>query len=56
LVHWHLRITLESSSKEQIQQSAERDRRSAASYVGLLIENALKQSEEKLANDPRRDR
>jgi hypothetical protein len=38
LTHWHLRITLESSAKQLVEELARADRRSAANYVRVLIE------------------
>jgi len=53
LTHWHLRITLESSAKEQIQGRADAERRSAANYVRVLIEQAAAREQEAAKNDPR---
>lgn len=44
---WHLRITIESSTKERAKELALAERRSVANYVGTLIEREQK-------NDPRR--
>ncbi len=41
--HWHLRITLESSTKELIATLARAERRSAANYVRVVIERYLEE-------------
>lgn len=38
LIHWHLRITLESSIKQRAEELARADRRSAANFVGVIVE------------------
>lgn len=43
--HWHLRVTLESSAKERAEELAKADRRSAATYVRILIERDIREKE-----------
>lgn len=45
VIHWHLRITLESSAKQFVEQMADADRRSAANYVRILIEKDMEQKD-----------
>lgn len=44
-IHWHLRVTIESSAKQRAEEIAEADRRSSANYVGLLIEKANREKD-----------
>ncbi len=43
--HWHLRITLESSTKQRAEELASADARSAANYVRHLIEKDVREKE-----------
>lgn len=44
-IHWHVRITLESSAKQRAEEIAKADRRSATNYVGTLIEKDIREKD-----------
>jgi hypothetical protein len=46
-------VTLESSAKAEIIELADKDRRSASNFVGLLLEKALARGETRPPDDPR---
>lgn len=50
--HWHLRITLESSARQQAVDSAHRARQTPSNYVASLIERDNAEKEQ--ANDIKR--
>lgn len=43
--YWHLRITLESSARQRIEELAQYERRSIANYVRVLIEKDLREKD-----------
>lgn len=45
--HWHLRVTIESSAKHAIEQMCERERRSAANFVRILLEEKQRAVEQR---------
>lgn len=42
-VHWHVRITLDSSAVERARELAKSERRSVSNYIASLIEQAQKE-------------
>jgi hypothetical protein len=45
ITYWHLRITIETSAKHRAEELAKSERRSAANYVGGLIEKDMREKE-----------
>lgn len=43
--HWHLRLTLESSAKQRVEELAQAERRSISNYVSVLIEKDQREKE-----------
>jgi hypothetical protein len=48
--NWHLRITLESSARQQAVDLAYRERRTPSNYVASLIERANAEKERESGN------
>lgn len=44
--HWHLRLTLESSAKQRVEELAQAERRSISNYVSVLIEKDQREKEQ----------
>jgi predicted CopG family antitoxin len=36
--HWHIRLTLDSSTKEGVIEDAKKERRSVSNYIRILLE------------------
>jgi predicted HicB family RNase H-like nuclease len=42
--YWHIRIAIDSSSKERIRELAQAERRSLSNYVSRIIEQKAKET------------